>query len=118
MAQSLTDTSMILRCITLLFAALALGGCCLSGNGCYAPVPGTPVAWDGLGPAPAENGGNNKPKRVSRRNTEIVVGPLNDVAARSDDPKSQSNDRWAKEQAADQEADAKLTKQLKICRGC
>jgi hypothetical protein len=109
---------MTLRCITLLFAALALGGCCLLGNGCYAPVPGTPVAWDGLGPAPTESGVKYKPKRASRRNTEIVVGPLNGVTAQSDDPKSQSNDRWAQQQATDQEADAKLTKQLKICRGC
>jgi hypothetical protein len=49
---------------------------------------------------------------------EIVVGPLNDVAAQPDDHKSQSSDRWAQQQADDKDADAKLTKQLKICRGC
>jgi hypothetical protein len=108
---------MISKCIPLLFVAVGLAGCCVSGNGCYAPVAGTATAWDGLGSDPSENGDEYKPKRTSRRNTEIVVGPLNEVAAQTD-PKSQSKDRWTQEQAADRDADARLTKQLMICRNC
>jgi hypothetical protein len=70
-----------MKCIAFLFAAIALAACCASGNGCYAPTLGTPPAWDGLGSAPTENGGEYKPKRASRRNTEIIVGPLNEAAA-------------------------------------
>jgi hypothetical protein len=106
------------KCIALVFAAIALTGCCALGNGCYAPVSGTPIAWDGLGPAPPETEENYKPKRASRRNTEIIVRPLNEVTAPSDDRKSQSKDEWTRQQAADQAADAKLTNRLKICRGC
>ena len=40
--------------VAFLFSAIALSGCCASGTGCYAPVAGTPVAWDGLGPSPDE----------------------------------------------------------------
>jgi len=107
---------MISKCIAFLFAAAALAGCCASGNGCYAPLPGTPIAWDGLGSPPIENEAERKPKRISRPNTEIVVGPLNETAAA--DPKSQPQDRWTQEQAADRDADTKLTKQLTICRNC
>ncbi len=108
---------MISKCIAFLFAVIALAGCCVSGDGCYAPLPGAPIAWDGLGSAPAEIGSEYKPKRNSLRNHEIIVGPLNEAAAQSE-PKSRSNDQWAQEQAADRDADAKLTKQLMICRNC
>jgi hypothetical protein len=109
---------MISKCIAFVFAAVALAGCCVSGNGCYAPLPGTPIAWDGLGSPPTENEAEPKPKRTSRPKTEIVVGPLNGAAATQADPKSQPQDRWTQEQAADRDADAKLTKQLMICRNC
>jgi hypothetical protein len=99
---------MILKCIALLFAAVALAGCCFSGNGCYAPVAEAPAAWDGLDPAPTENVDEYKPKRNSRRNT----------AAARPDPGTESNDQWSQEQAADREADAKLRKQLRICSSC
>ena len=108
---------MILKCITFLFAVVALAGCCASGNGCYAPLPGSPIAWDGFDSAPAENGNDSKPMRNLPRDHEIIIGPLNEAAAQSE-PKSQSSDRWAREQAADRDADAKLTKQLMICRNC
>jgi hypothetical protein len=97
---------MISKCIALLFAAVALAGCCLSGSGCNAPSPAGPIAWDGLGQAPTENVEETKPKRNSRRANQMP----NDVAAPSD--------RWSEEQAADREADAKLRKQLKICANC
>jgi hypothetical protein len=108
---------MITRTIALLFAAVALAGCCASTNGYYAPLPGTPIAWDGLGSPPTEDWVEPKPKRPVQPKTQIVIGPLKDKSAQAD-PKSQPQDRWAQEQAADQEADAKLTKQLMICRNC
>jgi hypothetical protein len=90
----------------------------LSGNGCNAPVPGAPVAWDGFGPVPSENGGgDDKPKRRTSQKHEIVVGPLNATAAQPD-IQTHAKDQWEQEQAVDQDADASLTRQLKICRGC
>jgi hypothetical protein len=74
-------TAMILKCITFLFAAAALAGCCVSGNGCYAPLPAAP---DGLGSPPTDNETEPKPKRTSRPQTGIVIGPLNGTSA---DPK-------------------------------
>jgi hypothetical protein len=110
-------TAMILKCIALLFVAVALAGCCLSGNGCYTSLPGTPIAWDSLGSPPTDSETKPKPKRASRLKNEIVVGPLNETSAQAD-PKPQSHDRWAEEQAADQDADAKLKQQMKICSNC
>jgi hypothetical protein len=106
---------MILKCIAFLFAAVALASCCVSGNGCYTSLPGTPIAWDGSLPTVNETEPN--PKRTSRPKTEIVVGPLNEKSAQVD-PKSQAQDRWTEDQAADRDADAKLNKQLMICRNC
>jgi hypothetical protein len=108
---------MILKCIAFLFAAVALASCCVSGNGCYTSLPGTPIAWDGLGSLPTVNETEPKPKRTSRPKTEIVVGPLNEKSAQVD-PKSQAQVRWTEDQAADRDADAKLNKQLMICRNC
>ncbi len=85
-------TAMILKCITFLFAAAALAGCCLSGNGCYAPLPGTPIARYDLGLAPTDDETAPAPKRTSRPKKEIIVGPLNEAPAQVD-PKSQSHDR-------------------------
>jgi hypothetical protein len=110
---------MVSKWIVLFCALTALAGCCASGNGCYAPVPGTPVAWDGLASGAPNDGSEDKPKRTSshKPRQEIIVGPLNDSSA-GPDSKAQANDRWTQEQAADREADAKLTKQLLICRNC
>jgi hypothetical protein len=109
---------MLSRWFALLFAAIALAGCCVSGSGCYAPVtPGGPVAWDGLGPVPTDDeGGEHKPRRRSPQTNEIIVGPLNGQVAHSE-VVSQAKD-WDQQQATDQQADAKLNSQLKICRGC
>jgi hypothetical protein len=94
------------RFIALLVAGAALSGCCASGTGCYAPTNGTPIAWDGLGDAPTANGelgSENRPKRRTARNREIVVGPLSESPARSEEGR---------------EADAKLARRIKICRDC
>jgi hypothetical protein len=104
---------MISRCFVLLLA-VALTGCCASGVGCNALTPGAPVVWDGLGPAAVENiivdstatGSAVAEHKKSRR------------AAARVDTKSQNGDQFEQQQAADQDADAKLNKQLKICRDC
>jgi hypothetical protein len=110
--------AMILRCLSFLVAALMLAGCCSLGNGC-APEPGAPLAWDGLGVAPASDSQPvdlrpNKPERVKR---EIIVGPLN-AAAGEQNNKVQPKDRWEQEQAADQDDEARLKRKLVICQAC
>jgi hypothetical protein len=108
---------MISKYIALLFAAAALAGCCVSGNGCYAPVPGTPIAWDGLGPAPTETAAQTteyRPRKNARPKNEIIIGPIGDVPM--EPPKPQ--EAWAQQEAADRAEEAKLKKQLMICRNC
>jgi hypothetical protein len=112
------ECQMLLRCFALLFGAIALAGCCMSGNGCQAPVAaGAPAAWDGLGSDPADDGpGDYKPRRRASPKNEIIVGPLNGQVAHPE-TQSQAKD-WDQQQAIDQQADAKLNSQLKICHGC
>jgi hypothetical protein len=107
-----------------LAGTIALSGCCVSGNGCYAPVPGAPVAWDGLGAPPSPSGFGSgagdepvEPRRKPRRNHEIVVGPLNGTV-RSGDSQAVPSDRWEREQAANRADEARLAKKLMICRDC
>jgi hypothetical protein len=109
------------RLIALLLACSALSGCCASGTGCSTtPVAGAPVAWDGLGEPPTENvapGEDRRPaKRKVARNREIILGPLNGSAPQSD-AKAQY-DNWERRPNEDAEADARLARQTKICRGC
>jgi len=107
---------MILKCIAFLAAALMLTNCCASGNGC-APVAGSPVAWDGLGTAPTEDTQQPEPKKPARAKREIIVGPL-DAAPGGQNNKVQPTDQWEKQQAADQDDEARLKRKLVICRSC
>jgi hypothetical protein len=110
---------MIVKCIAILFVVATLTGCCVSGSGCYAPSAGAPTAWDGLGSAPAENavGAEDRPRKSARSKKEIIIGPIGDVGAEpSRSPEAQ--DAWAQQEAADRAEEAKLTKQLMICRNC
>jgi hypothetical protein len=116
------DALMISRCIVFLVGAVALAGCCVSGNGCYAPVlgaPNAPIAWDGLGSPPTETAEvpENRPKKNTRPKKEIIVGPIGDVSA-GGNPKSQPDEAWAEQEAADHADETKLRKQLKICNNC
>jgi hypothetical protein len=110
---------MVLKWIALLFAISTLAGCCASGTGCYAPGPGIPIASDGLTAGASEDSSEYEPKQTSshKHDHEIIVGPLKDSSVQPDS-KTQANDRWTQEQADDRNADAKLTKQLLICRNC
>jgi hypothetical protein len=97
-------------------ASIALAGCCMSGNGCYAPLPGTPIAWDGLGTDDPNDGTQNiarKPK--SRPKTEIVTGSIGDsTKVRS----GELSGKAGAEKLEERDGDAALARKLIICRGC
>ena len=110
---------MIAKCIVFLGSAIALGGCCISGSGCYAPVPGAPIAWDGLGSPPTDvaEASESQPKKKTRPKREIIVGPLGDVAA-APNSRSQASESWAQQEAADQADEIRLKNKLRICSNC
>jgi hypothetical protein len=103
---------MIFRCIVLV-SSLALAGCCASGVGCATSEP-YGVAWDGLGPAPEEQtvSSDSAPARQPSSNKRD-----RQQAARSNSNTPPGN-QWEQEQASGAAADAKLTRQLKICSNC
>ena len=108
-----------MKLLALLIASVALSGCCASGTGCSTATPGAPIAWDGLGEAPTANdapGEQKQPKRRTARNREIILGPLNEAAPKSD--AKARYDEWTRAPNEDAEADARLARQTKICRGC
>lgn len=119
---------MISKCMVFLFAALMLANCCSVGTDC-APASGAPLAWDGLGSAPAENTKGSvpsentepvelsPPRKQARAKREIILGPLDGAAA---DPagKVRSKDRLDKAQAADQDEENRLKRTLRICSAC
>lgn len=108
---------MIPRYFALVIVAIAQSGCCLSGSGCSTTASGASIAWDGLGSIPAQNlGSEHKPTRTRHRH-QIILGPLKATTEQPQDT-TVSKDRWEQEQTAEQNADATLTRQLKICRGC
>jgi hypothetical protein len=113
---------MLTRFMVLLVAGTALAGCCASGTGCSTtPMAGAPIAWDGLGEPPTANdappGEEKRPaKRKTARNREIILGPLNGAPAQSD--AKARYDEWTRQPNEDVEADARLARQTKICRGC
>lgn len=115
---------MLTKFMVLLVAGTSLAGCCVSGTGCSTPTAGAPVAWDGLGEAPTANGeqgSENRPKRrTATQNREIILGPLNETSSAPEARSRQERpeDQWAKLPAEDRDADAKLTRQLRICQGC
>ena len=81
---------------------------------------GAPIAWDGLGEPPTANDAPGEEKRPAKRKTardrEIILGPLNGAPARSD-AKARYDD-WTRQPNEDVEADARLARQTKICKGC
>ena len=112
---------MLTRFMVLLVATTALAGCCASGTGCSTtPMAGAPIAWDGLGEPPTANdvpGEEKRPaKRKTARNREIILGPLNGAPAQSD--AKARYDEWTRQPNEDVEADARLARQTKICKGC
>jgi len=104
---------MISKYVACAFAAFALAGCCASGMTCEAPMAGSKVAWDGLGPAPDDIAPAKK-KTVSRPRNEVALQPKAELAT---DNKPLAKDVWETE-AEDRADDARLAKKLKICSGC
>lgn len=122
------DTVMISKWIAFLCCVVALGGCCASGSGCYAPATGSPVAWDGLGPSPdlaslpddepavvADRAGASENR--AKKPAKTVVRPTAGATAAST-VKPHSDEWWARKEAEDRDADKALTRKLIICRGC
>ena len=117
---------MLTRFMVLLVAGSALTGCCASGTGCSTTqTAGAPIAWDGLGEPPTANdtpGEEKRPaKRRTARNREIILGPLNDAPAQSNAKARYAKaryDEWTRQPNEDVEADARLARQTKICKGC
>jgi hypothetical protein len=117
---------MLTRFMVLLVAGSALAGCCASGTGCSTTqTAGAPIAWDGLGEPPTANdapGEEKRPaKRKTARNREIILGPLNGAPPRetSGGPDAKARyDEWTRQPNEDVEADARLARQTKICKGC
>ena len=127
------------RCLAFAIAGLALAGCCTSPSGCYVSDPAIPMAWDGQGTRPGDGTGvpqHSAATRAPRKRTGVTVGPVEETPERavssankpaSERPasgksqpldKAQLDRQWTEQQAADQAADAKLAKQLQICRNC
>ena len=104
---------MIPKYVACAFAAIMLAGCCASGTSCDAPMAGSKVAWDGLGPAP-DTIAPAKKKTVSRPKNEAALQPKAELPA---DNKPSAKDAWETE-AEDQADDVRLAKKLKICNGC
>jgi hypothetical protein len=108
---------MLARLIVFVMAAGALAGCCASSRGCYVAVPGIPTAWDGTG-TPPDDGARPRRQmtgRMARSKAEVAIGPIANARAEAG-PRSEPD--WPQHEGADREADAKLAKQLMICRGC
>ena len=125
---------MISRIVALLCGAFALAGCCMSGQGCYAPISTAPFAFEPS--TPDGDAGLDAPKRKLAQNvaqkSAVQKLPIQDVSANGlpnataaqrnamaqDGGQSGQDGKWEDQQAADREADARLSSQLKICRGC
>jgi hypothetical protein len=117
---------MILRSAMLAAAALTLSNCCLSSNGCNAPLAaatapaptGAPEpAWDGLGAVPGPDGDEAapvQPRKPTRRRADAGV----DAMSAQSSSGYRGNMSWEDEQASDRAEDARLKRKLIICRDC
>lgn len=106
------------RLAVAIAAGLALGGCCLDGNGCVVPPTTALASWDGLGLLP-------KPAKVKRAKR----APKTSVAVATSEDKSPGEEELSKLRpysrewsvvldAINRADDDKLRKKLIICRNC
>jgi hypothetical protein len=102
----------LLKCIAFLFAAVALANCCVSGNGCYAPLPAAPIAWDGLGSDPTETIGQRKMRARKKKLSSAPSATYQGSQTLSLTPKMHGRSRSCRR------ADEAKQKQLMICRNC
>jgi hypothetical protein len=123
---------MMSRVVALLCGAFALAGCCMSGQGCYAPISTASFAFE-----PASEADLEAPrKKIAQKPAApkpaqqfaVQKLPLDDLPSATAAQRNamaqdgvqpgQDGSKWEDQQAADREADARLSSQLKICRGC
>jgi hypothetical protein len=103
--------------MVFVLAATALAGCCASGTGCPVSLPPDLATSDGLvtmpedSPPPADPSPTTKKVRSKPKMAAETMGT-------SGDAKSDPDRAYAEQQAAEQAADAELTRHLKICSGC
>jgi hypothetical protein len=104
------------RLAFVIATGLALGSCCLNGNGCYIPPrTGTLTSWDGFDPLPE----HHHAKLVKVRKTINTV-------AEDDSPNEEylaklrpySKEWGAALDAMNRAADARLKTKLIICQDC
>jgi hypothetical protein len=127
---------MMSRIVALLFGAFALAGCCMSGQGCYAPISSSSFAFEPASDADLDAPKKNVAQKVAQKpaaqkpaqQSSVQKLPLDDLPnatasqrnamAQDGGQVQQDGSKWEDQQAADREAEARLTSQLKICRGC
>jgi hypothetical protein len=103
------------RLIVFVMAAVALAGCCASGTGCPVTLPPELATSDGRVPVPDDDMQPAEPSmgKSGRSKSAYMIDPGMD-SRRDTRPKR----TFAEQDAADQAADAELTRHLKICTGC
>jgi hypothetical protein len=104
------------RLAFVIAAGSALGGCCM-GSGCYIqPQTYALTSWDGLGSLPKRN----NVKLVKVRKTSEAVASEDESQSEEELAKLRPYSKeWAAAlDAMNRAADAKLKKQMIICRGC
>jgi hypothetical protein len=104
------------RLAFVIAAGSALGGCCM-GSGCYIqPQAFALTSWDGLSSLPKRS----KVKPVKVRKTSEAVASEDESPSEKELAKLRpySKEWGAALDAMNRAADAKLKKQMIICRGC
>ena len=105
------------RLIVFVFAAIGLAGCCASGTGCPVNLPPDLATSDGL--MSSRDGGMQPDEpstgKAGRSNSAMMTDPGTEPRRHA----RQNVERSYEEQvAADRDADAELTRHMKICNGC
>jgi hypothetical protein len=105
------------RLIVFVVAAIALAGCCASGTGCPVSLPPDLATSDGLVSSQDNGMRPDEPSmgKTGRSNSAMMTQPGMEPRKNA----KQNAERSYEEQvAADRDADAELTRRLKICSGC
>jgi hypothetical protein len=109
------------RWILLTSIAVALSGCCGFGSGCGVTPSAQLLAWDGLSPEYSNPLLNRSTQITSRKHPKAVEASAEHVSDKevqlASFPKH-SAQWWSVREAIDADADARLAKNLIICRGC
>jgi hypothetical protein len=105
------------RLIVFVLAAVALAGCCASGTGCPVSLPPDLATSDGLVSTPDDGMQPAEPSMGKTRRSKAAYMTEPGMEPRKD-ARPNSKQSFAEKDAADQAADAELTRHLKICSGC